>query len=210
MIFSDWGWASNLVQRLRNYDFWKSTLAARNYGLNRMKYLLTSEFELNWREIRGNFEHQSQRGFHKLSREGGNSELWYRTKKPWSVEVDRSPKIQFQDWVNSKLIFWSFLLVINFHYMIDFQSSFLDAIWRYVAMTTSGPICPHSLNIDDVCIVGGKITLILVVSYKQYDLAKHGLRIYRKHYKYIYTYITTYPSSDARAFNAAWTMLHML
>jgi hypothetical protein len=24
------------------------------------------------------------------------------------------------------------------------------------------------------------------------------------------TYITTYPSSDAHAFNAAWTVLHML
>jgi hypothetical protein len=39
--------------------------------------------------------------------------------------------------------FLSFFWIVNFHYMISFQSSLLDGIRRYDAMTTSAHIRPH-------------------------------------------------------------------
>jgi hypothetical protein len=62
--------------------------------------LSISEFELNWSEIWGNFEYKSCRDFEKLPTEGGNPELWYRTKESWNVEVDRILEIWLRIWIN--------------------------------------------------------------------------------------------------------------
>jgi hypothetical protein len=58
--------------------------------------LSTLEFGLKRNEIKGNSEYQYRRGFHKLSKEGGNSEFWYKTKEQQSVEVGRILKIWLQ------------------------------------------------------------------------------------------------------------------
>jgi hypothetical protein len=48
----------------------------------------TSGFGPNQSKICGNSECRSRRKFHKLSTEGGNSELHYRAKEAGMVEVD--------------------------------------------------------------------------------------------------------------------------
>jgi hypothetical protein len=103
----------------------------------------TLGFERNWSEIWGDYEYQSRKEFHNLSKECGSSGLWFWTRKLWMIEVDRISEIRFQDWVN----FLKFLLVVNFHYMIDFQSLFLDVIRMYDAITTSGPNRPHQKKV---------------------------------------------------------------
>jgi hypothetical protein len=64
-------------------------------------------------------------------------------------------------------------------------------------------------NIDDIRIVSSKIVLILVINSNSITYAIVVNIPIEKH-RYIYSYITTYPSSGTRAFNALRTMLHTL
>jgi hypothetical protein len=64
-------------------------------------------------------------------------------------------------------------------------------------------------NIDGVRIVGGKVALIPVVSFRGMTYANMLSVPVEEHNRYM-TYITTYPSSGAHMFNAAWIALHTL
>jgi hypothetical protein len=66
-----------------------------------------------------------------------------------------------------------------------------------------------SPNIDGVHIVDGKVALIPIVSSSGITYANMVSIPAEDHNRYM-TYITTYSPSDAHAFNAAWTVLHML
>jgi hypothetical protein len=64
-------------------------------------------------------------------------------------------------------------------------------------------------NIDGVCIVGGKmhLSLLLVLTRQSYAIV---VSVPTKEHNIHMTYITTYPPSGARGFNAARTALHTL
>jgi hypothetical protein len=66
-----------------------------------------------------------------------------------------------------------------------------------------------SPNIGGVCIVGGKVTLIPIVSSNDMTYANVVSVPVEEHNRYV-AYITTYPPSGAHVFNAAWTALHTL
>jgi hypothetical protein len=72
---------------------------------------------------------------------------------------------------------------------------------------------PHqkksSSNIDGIRMVGGKVTLIPVVSSSSMNYAYVVSVPTKEHNRYM-IYITTYPPSGIHAFNAAWTMLYIL
>jgi hypothetical protein len=52
------------------------------------------------------------------------------------------------------------------------------------------------------------VAIIPVVSSSESNLRNRGWRTSRRAQHTYMTYITTYPLSDAHAFNAAWTALH--
>jgi hypothetical protein len=68
---------------------------AENFWLTEESGLSTSEFGPKWNKIERNSEYQSRRGFHKLSKEGGNSKLRY-TKEPWSDKIGRILEMRVQ------------------------------------------------------------------------------------------------------------------
>jgi hypothetical protein len=65
-------------------------------------------------------------------------------------------------------------------------------------------------NIDGVRIIGGKShsSPWLVLMRQSYTIVVSIPA--EKHNRYIFTYIATYPPSDAHVFNATWTALHTL
>jgi hypothetical protein len=77
--------------------------------------------------------------------------------------------------------------------------------WLYMFLTKR----KSSSNIDDVCIVGGKVTLIPVVSSKRYDLLKRD-QCTCKRVQYTYDIYHHLSLSGTHMFNVAWTMLHTL
>jgi hypothetical protein len=77
----------------------------------------TSGFERKQSKIWGNSEYQSRREFHKLSKESGNSEFWYRTNKAWMVEVDRI----FEIWLQVGIDFLKFILVFKVHFLMQYE-----------------------------------------------------------------------------------------
>jgi hypothetical protein len=89
--------------------------SARTSDLNQWCNFLTLRFGLNWSKIGGNSEYWSRKEFHNLSKERRNSEFWYQTKKPWSVEVNQILEIWL--WIGND--FWFFL---SFFWFLIFAS----------------------------------------------------------------------------------------
>jgi hypothetical protein len=110
--------------------------------------LPTQEFGLNRSKIWENSEYQSRWEFHKLSKEGGNSELWYGVKESWSIEVDRILEIRLQIWID----FFKFLFIFKVHFLMQYECM--------MSCNMSALYVPHqkksSPNIDGVRVVGGK------------------------------------------------------
>jgi hypothetical protein len=134
-------------QRFRSYGLWKLSMAAGNFDLlNQMMHFSTSEFECNRCKICGNSEYQSRRKFHKLSKEGGNSELWYRTKKPWRVEVGRVIEIWLGIQINSLCLFW-------FSKFVSWCN--MDVWCHAICLPYTSSPKEKWPNIDGVCVVSG-------------------------------------------------------
>jgi hypothetical protein len=51
--------------------------------------LSTLDFDLRRMEAKGNDEYQGHRGFHTLSKEGGNLEFWYQMDEAGRIEAER-------------------------------------------------------------------------------------------------------------------------
>jgi hypothetical protein len=62
--------------------------------------LSTLEFDLRRMEAKGNDEYQGCRGFHTLSKEGGNLEFWYRMNEAGSIEAQRILELWLQIRIN--------------------------------------------------------------------------------------------------------------
>ncbi len=71
-------------------------MAAGNSDLNRGCNFLTLGFERNQREIWGNFEYQSCREFHKLSKESRNSEFRCRTRDHEGLKLEGFSRYGFE------------------------------------------------------------------------------------------------------------------
>jgi hypothetical protein len=128
--------------------------------------LVTSKFGFNQSEIEGNSEYRSRRGFHKLCKGGRNAWLWCRTKKPWSGGVGRILKI----WLWIGIDFFMFLLVLKICFLIQYEYMMpCNMTALYVPRQKKS-----SSNIDGVRIVGGKVTLIPVVSSNETILRNRG------------------------------------
>jgi hypothetical protein len=157
----------------------------------------------------GNSEYKSCRGLHTLSTRWQNSGCWFQMKKLWPVEVDRTYKVWFFIWIDLK-----FLAVLTSVGLNGFQSSYSLCTCICVIMTmcrsytflTERKLLP---NIDGICIVGGKVALILVVSSSGTTYANVVSIPAEEHNRYM-TYNITYPRSGTHVFNVVWTALHTL
>jgi hypothetical protein len=113
----------------------------------------------------GNSKPQSRREFHKLSKEGGNSEFRYRVKEPWRVEVERILEIR----LHIGIFFLSFFWFSRFASWCNMNVWCHATCWPYTFLSKRKRVP----NIYGACIVDGKDALIPVVSSNEIILHNH-------------------------------------
>jgi hypothetical protein len=83
-------------KRFRSYNRWKLSVLLEISVWIEESDLSTLEFGPKWSEIVENSEYQSDREFHKLSKEDENSEFRYRTNEERRIEAERIFEIRLQ------------------------------------------------------------------------------------------------------------------